>query len=204
MRLLSIAAAVMLAQAAARTAAGQSVQPADLGAGKLLVASRELPDPNFARTVVLLVQYDDEGVMGLILNHRSKVPISRVLDNIDSAKERTDPVYAGGPVGRTQVLALLRSRSKPQDAKHVFGNIYLVSTKDLLQKTFAAEAEPNTVHVYLGYSGWTVEQLEHEVDLGAWYIFRGDAAAVFDANPESLWPQLIGETELRLASAVRR
>jgi len=204
MRLLSIAAAVLLSEFAVQAAAAQSMQPSDLGAGKMLVASRDLPDPNFAKTVVLLVQYDDEGVVGLILNRRSKVPISRVFDDVDGAKDRSDPIYAGGPVGRTDVLALLRSRVKLGDAKRVFGDICLVSSKELLQKTLASPPETNTVHVYLGYSGWTMEQLENEVDLGAWYIFPGDAQAVFDPNPDSLWSRLIVETELRIASVVRR
>jgi putative transcriptional regulator len=204
MRLLSIAAAVLLSEFAVQVAAAQSMQPSDLGAGKMLVARRDLPDPNFAKTVVLLVQYDDEGVVGLILNRRSKVPISRVFDDVDGAKDRSDPIYAGGPVGRTDVLALLRSRAKPGDAKRVFGDICLVSSKELLQKTLALPPETNIVHIYLGYSGWTMDQLENEVDLGAWYIFPGDAQAVFDPNPDSLWSRLIGETELRIASIVRR
>jgi putative transcriptional regulator len=204
MRLPSIAAAVLLSEFAIQAAAAQTMQPSDLGAGKMLVASRDLPDPNFSKTVVLLVQYDDEGVVGLILNRRSKVPISRLSDNVNGVKDRSDPIYAGGPVGRTDVLALLRSHGKPEDAKRVFGDICLVSSKELLQKTLASPPEANVVHVYLGYSGWTMEQLENEVDAGAWYIFPGDAQAVFDSNPDSLWSRLIGETELRIASVRQR
>src|ERR1700684_425124 len=204
MRLLSIAAAVLLSESAMQVAAAQPTQPSDLAAGKMLVASRDLPDPNFSKTVVLLVQYDDEGVVGLILNRRSKVPISRVFDDVDGAKDRSDPIYAGGTVCRTDVLALLRSRAKLGDANRVFGDICLVSSKELLQKTLALPPETNIMHIYLGYSGWTMEQLENEVDLGAWYIFPGDAQAVFDPNPDSLWSRLIAETELRIASVVRR
>src|SRR5271169_783208 len=109
MRLLSIAAAVLLSESVVYVAAAQSMRPADLAAGKMLVASRDLPDPNFAKTVVLLVQYDEDGVVGLILNRRSKVPISRLLDDLPGARNRRDPVYAGGPVGTTEVLALVRS-----------------------------------------------------------------------------------------------
>jgi putative transcriptional regulator len=200
MRWLPIAAMVLCLEAAVRLAEAQSMRPADLGAGKLLVASRDLPDPNFAKTVVLLVQYDEDGVVGLILNRRSKVPISRVLDEVAGAKERPDPVYAGGPVGRTEVLALVRSRRPSGDARHVFGDLFLVSSREGLEKTFASATESSVVHVYLGYSGWTAPQLEHELDLGAWYIFQGSATAVFDSDPDSLWPRLIRDTELRIAS----
>jgi putative transcriptional regulator len=187
-------------EAGVRLAGAQSMRPTDLAAGKLLVASPDLPDPNFAKTVVLLVQYDADGVMGLILNRRSKVPISRVLDGLAGAKNRPEPVYAGGPVGRTDVLALVRSRRPPGDAKRVVGDVFLVSTKEGLEKTFASAADSDTVHVYLGYSGWTAPQLQHELDLGAWYILQGSAKTVFDSEPDALWPQLMRETEMRIAS----
>jgi putative AlgH/UPF0301 family transcriptional regulator len=184
-------------------AQGQSMRQEDLGAGKILVASRELPDPNFAKSIVLLVQYDEDGVLGLIVNRRSKVPVSRVLDD-EAAKDRPDPIYAGGPVEKAGVMGLLRANDKPGDAKRVFGDVYLISSKDLLEKTLASPVESNAFHIYLGYAGWTVGQLEHEVDLGAWFIFRGDAAAVFDSDPDTLWSRLIRETELHIAAVVHR
>ncbi|MGA3039793.1 MAG: YqgE/AlgH family protein [Bryobacteraceae bacterium] len=199
MRWLPIAATALSLGAAVRLAEAQSVRPADLAAGKLLVASRDLPDPNFAQTVVLLVQYNEDGVVGLIINRRSKVPVSRVLDDVAGAKGRADPVYAGGPVGRSDVLALVRSSSPSGGAKRVFGDVFVVSTKEGMEKTFASAADADAVHVYMGYSGWTGPQLEHELDLGAWYIFQGSAKAVFDSDPASLWDRFIRETELRIA-----
>jgi putative transcriptional regulator len=198
MRWLPIAAMALCCAAPVRWAEAQSMQPTDLAAGKLLVASRDLPDPNFAKTVILLVQYDEDGVVGLILNRRSKVPISRVLGEVAGAKARPDPVYAGGPVGRTEVLALARGPSG--DAKRVFGDVFVVSSKEAMGKTFASATDADTVHVYLGYSGWTEPQLENEMDLGAWYIFPASAKMVFDADPDSLWDRLIRQTELRIAS----
>jgi len=192
MRWLAIAATVLCLEA-------QSTRPADLAAGKLLVASPDLPDPNFAKSVVLLVQYDEDGVVGLILNRRSKIPISRVLDELAGAKKRADPVYAGGPVGRADVLALVRSRPSGA-AQRVFGDVFLVSAREDMEKTFAAAADADSVRVYLGYAGWTEPQLQQELDLGAWFIFQGSAKAVFDSDPESMWDRFIRQTELRIAS----
>ena len=67
----------------------------DLDAGKLLVASRRLADPHFAKTVVLLTHYDAKGVVGLILNRRTDVPLSRALEGLEVAKHLSDPVYLG-------------------------------------------------------------------------------------------------------------
>ena len=177
----------------------QSKNAKDLGAGKLLVASRGLGDPNFAQTVVLLVHYDSEGVVGLILNRRTDVALSRVLAELKAAKHRSDPVYLGGPVETPTVFALLQSPVKLEGAQHIFDAVYLISTKPLFEQTISAGPDPGVFHVYLGYAGWTNDQLRKEVELGAWFIFRADANTVFNSDPDSLWSQMIQKTELKVA-----
>jgi len=179
----------------------QSKKAEALGAGKLLVASRGLGDPNFAETVVLLVHYDAEGVFGLILNRRSHVPLSRVLEGLKAAKDRSDPVYLGGPVGTAAVFALFQPPAKLEGAEHIFGGVYMISTKPLFEQAISAQPNPGVFHVYLGYAGWTRDQLRKEVELGAWFIFPADAGAVFDSDPDSLWSQMIRKTELKLAKS---
>jgi putative transcriptional regulator len=177
----------------------QSKNVKDLGVAKLLVASRELGDPNFAETVVLLVHYDAEGAVGLILNRRTDVPLSRVFDGLKAAKDRSDPVYLGGPVGAPAAFALLKSPAKHEVAERIFGEVYLISSKALFEQTIATRPDPGAFHVYLGYAGWSSDQLRKEVELGAWFIFPADAATVFDSDPDSLWSQMIRKTELKLA-----
>jgi putative transcriptional regulator len=172
--------------------------PRDLGIGKLLVASRGLGDPNFAGTVVLLVRYDENGVVGLVLNRRTDVPLSQVLD-LKAAKDRSDPVYLGGPVGPPAAFALFQSPAKIEKAENIFGGVYLISDKDLFEQTISARPDPDVFHVYLGYCGWTRDQLRAEVQLGAWFVFPPDTATVFNSDPDSLWLQMIQKTELKLA-----
>ncbi|MGA1984419.1 MAG: YqgE/AlgH family protein [Acidobacteriaceae bacterium] len=156
-------------------------------------------DPQFARTVVLLVHYDADGVVGLVLNRRTDVPLSRVLD-LKAAKDRSDPVYAGGPVQPAAIFALFQSPAKIEKAENPFGSVYLISDKGLFEKTLSGRPDPGVFHVYLGYAGWTQDQLRAEVQMGAWFVFPADAAAVFSSDPGSLWPQMIQQTQLRLAS----
>jgi putative AlgH/UPF0301 family transcriptional regulator len=179
----------------------QFKNPQDLGVGKLLVASRSLGDPDFAETVILLVHYDEKGTLGLILNRRTDVPLSRVLD-LDAAKNRSDLVYLGGPVGPSAVFALLKSSAKMEKAEHIFGGVYLISDKALFEHTISARPDPAVFHVYLGYAGWTQDQLRTEVQSGAWFVFPADAATVFNSDPDSLWLQMIQRTELQLAKTV--
>jgi putative AlgH/UPF0301 family transcriptional regulator len=176
----------------------QFKNPQDLGVGKLLVASRSLGDPDFAGTVVLLVRYDEKGALGLILNRRTDVPLSRVLD-LEAAKDRSDPVYLGGPVGPSAVFALFESSAKMEKAENIFGGVYLISDKALFEQTISARPDPGVFHVYLGYAGWTQDQLRTEAQLGAWFVFPADAATVFNSDPDSLWLQMIQKTELQLA-----
>jgi putative AlgH/UPF0301 family transcriptional regulator len=177
----------------------QSKDAKNLRVGSLLVASRGLVDPNFAETVILLVHYDAEGVVGLILNRRTKVPLSRVLEGLKAAEGRSDPVYFGGPLETPAVFALLQSTAKLDGAEQIFGSVYLVSKKTVFEQIISARPDPSAFRVYLGYAGWTPGQLRMEVQLGAWFIFQPDAKTIFDSDPDSLWPQMIQKTELEFA-----
>jgi putative AlgH/UPF0301 family transcriptional regulator len=181
----------------------QSKSARDLGPATLLVASRDLEDPNFAKTVILLVHYDDNSVLGLIINRHTDVPISRLFDGLKAAKARADSIYLGGPVETSTVFALLDSPDKVKDAAPVFGEVYWISTKALLEKAIAARPDPDVFHIYVGYAGWTNDQLRKEVALGMWFIFPADAEMVFDSNPDSLWSRLIKKTEQRMAAGPR-
>jgi putative transcriptional regulator len=177
----------------------QSKNTRDLGPATLLVASRDLADPNFAKTVILLVHYDAESVLGLTINRHTDVAVSRLFEGLKAAKDRADSIYLGGPVEISTVFALLESPDKLKGVDPVFGETYLISTKALLEETVAARPNPEVFHVYLGYAGWTNEQLKREVALGMWFIFQADTATVFDSDPDSLWPRMIRKTEQKLA-----
>ena len=105
----------------------------------------------------------------------------------------------GGPVGIAGALGLLRTSNKPGDARHLFSDIYLISSKDALEKALSAAQDATSLRVFLGYAGWAAGQLEGEVELGMWHIFDSAPSLIFDADPSSLWPRLIKQTELRIA-----
>lgn len=172
----------------------------DLAVGKLLVASRDLGDPNFAKTVILLVHYDeDQGAVGLIINKRTDVPLSRAFHDMKEAAGRNDPIYIGGPVELNSVMALLKSAKKPEGADRVFGDIYLITNKDVLTRTLGSRVEASAFHAYIGYAGWQSGQLEHELELGAWHIMHPESAMIFHADPDGLWERLISRTETNIA-----
>lgn len=185
--------------AGASCLAAQSQSPADLAVGKVLVAASGMPDPVFAQSVILLVHYDKSGSLGLMVNHRTRLPISQVLSQIKAAAKRSDPVFAGGPVEMATVFALVRTAAKPAGADPVLGQTYFISSKMGLVKALGKASKSSDFRVYLGYCGWAPQQLESEVSAGRWYIFEGTAALAFDAEPDTLWTRMIAQAEGRLA-----
>jgi putative transcriptional regulator len=177
---------------------GRDVIVRELAAGKLLVAGRNLPDPSFADTVVLLIEYSRDGAAGLVVNRPSGVPLSRALPGVEALADGAQTVYIGGPVSQGAVLALSRVAC---DACPVVGrDIHLVNTPDALKARLADGAAARGLRVYVGYAGWGRGQLEAETRQGAWHVLDADTGVVFDPNPESLWRRLIRRAEGMLAS----
>ena len=209
-RIFGIAAAIVLAASAATVSrwrlvpVQQDQQAPRLSAGKILVARRSLEDPNFAETVVVLVQYDEEGTVGLILNRQTKVPVSKLSRDLEGAKGRTEPLFLGGPVAKTGVMGLIRTDAKLDEAKHVFGDVYAVTSKAAVEKAIASNSGAKTLRLYLGYAGWDAEQLEFELGLDAWDVLPANADIVFDPHPETLWSRLVEQEGLRVASLRQR
>ena len=99
------------------------------------------------------------------------------------------------------VFALFQSPAKLEKAENIFDGIYLISEKSLFEQILSRGPEPSIFHVYLGYAGWTQDQLKAEVRAGAWFVFAADASAVFNSDPDSLWPQMIRKTEMKWAKS---
>ena len=177
----------------------QSVRTEEIAAGKFLVAHRKLADPNFRESVVLIVHYDSNGAMGVIVNSKTKITLARIFEDIKGAADQSETLFFGGPVETRSVIALVRAESKPREATHVFQDVYLVSRKTQLDKAVAARPDPRRFRAFLGYSGWGAGQLEAEMATGSWYLFPGSPATVFDPSPSSVWNRLIRVTEQQVA-----
>ena len=189
---------LMVGALLATASAGQTSAPGDIGVGRLLIATKDLGDPNFAETVILIVDYDSEkGASGLILNRRTKVALTKLFPDLKTAPG--DPVYQGGPVEVSGAQALLRAHSKPENANRVFGDVYVTGSRDLIEKSVAAASDPSSFRLYVGYGGWGAGQLEREIDLGAWELLNGKTSIVFDDDPDSLWSRLEEMAHSRIA-----
>ena len=163
----------------------------ELSKGKFLVASKQLRDPQFFETVVLLLEYDSKGAMGLVINRPTTVKLSKVLPEIEGLQKRSDTIYLGGPVAKNQLMLLIRTSSPPEGSRLVFKDIYLSSSQTVIEKMIDNPDTPERFRVYAGYAGWAAGQLDHEVSRGGWHILQADEESVFDKTPSQIWPELI-------------
>lgn len=161
-------------------------QPA---AGRFLIATRQVQG-GFAQTVILLVDVDAGGAMGVIVNHPTKLPLAKLLPDIAALRGRREPVYLGGPVQPDRLMLLIRSKTAPPDATRVTGDVYASGSVATL-RAVAGKKRGATFRAYVGYAGWAAGQLESEVARGDWVVAPSDADSIFSEDPAGLWHDLI-------------
>ena len=154
----------------------------------LLVARGELRDPNFADSVVLVMNNIGPAPVGLVINRPTEIPVARLFPDLKRLAPLHDKVYFGGPVELESVWFLFRAAKPPQHAIQAFAGIYLSSSRDLLQQLLGREKPLDGLRVYIGHSGWAPGQLETEIARGAWTLERADPDAIFKGRPEHPWP----------------
>lgn len=163
----------------------------ELAKGKFLVASRQLEDPNFRETVVLLIEYGLDGAMGLVINRPSAVKLATVFPDIEELKQRKDTIFVGGPVAVNQMLLLIRSSKMPEDATAVVPDVYISSSWKVLERLMKKTTQDEGFRLFAGYAGWAPSQLDFERTRGDWYVLKADAESIFSQNPSELWQELI-------------
>jgi putative transcriptional regulator len=154
--------------------------------GRLVVATPSLGDPNFDRTVVLILEHGDDGAVGVVLNRASDVDLAVPLP--DWAVLANDPrkIFVGGPVAQGAVLGLARASSDdPSDGwSPLIGRL---GTVDLSVAPADLEVGVEELRVFTGYSGWGRGQLENEIEGGAWFVIDAEGGDAFTTEPERLW-----------------
>ena len=146
--------------------------------GRLLVASPTLVDPNFDRTVVLVLEHGDEGAVGLVLNRPTETVIDEPLPEWRPLAADPPVVFSGGPVSQTAAIALAL---EPDGA---------IGTVDLtLDPVDVGDVE--AVRVFAGYAGWGPGQLEGEIDEGAWVVVDAEPGDAMAADPEDMWTRVL-------------
>ncbi|WP_369378570.1 YqgE/AlgH family protein [Streptomyces sp. cg36] len=179
--------------------------------GRLLVATPALADPNFDRAVVLLLDHDEEGSLGVVLNRPTPVTVGDILEPWAALAGEPGVVFQGGPVSLDSALGvavipgfegpspssqLRSSRGDPIGWRRVYGAIGLV---DLEAPPELLAAALGSLRIFAGYSGWGPGQLEDELSDGAWYVVESEPGDVSSPEPESLWRAVLRRQRSELA-----
>jgi putative transcriptional regulator len=157
--------------------------------GKLLVAMPVLDDPAFARSVVLLIDHDEDGALGVVLNRASEVPVSEATDSLIELITSPGVLFGGGPVEPNALVAIGRAQEGAGQTDTTF--VEGLRLVDLDQDPVLAGVELSQVRLFAGYAGWAPGQLEHEVWHGAWVVVDTEPSDVFTPRPETLWRDVL-------------
>lgn len=161
------------------------------------MAAPGLGDPNFERSVVLLIEHSDEGALGLILNRPSDIDVVDPLPEWEPLTGQPPVVFFGGPVSQGGVLALGRAREgEGEGFSPVVGDIGVV---DLHQEPDQVAAAVDRLRVFSGYAGWSGGQLESELEEGGWFLLDAAPDDALSDSPDSLWSDVLRRQGGRLA-----
>jgi putative transcriptional regulator len=182
-------AAVVLVFGSAAPAAAQS-----LATGSLLVASPELSDPMFARSVVLVLRHDDQGTLGVVLNRPTNLVPATIFPELGAGIGSYEGhLFRGGPIAPTRLLYIVRGLAAatvngPEVVEKVFLSIDDASLPDM---TRLADGT-NDLRLYAGHAAWVPGQLQSEINAGGWEVLPATPEIVFHSDPGRLWTELEG------------
>jgi putative transcriptional regulator len=201
MRGFSIKFLFVLAALFAALATAQKAESTDLTKPSFLVATRDLEDPNFARSVVLMVPSSEPPLLaGVIINNPGKQRIQDVFPQARQLKGAGETVYIGGPVEPDEVSVVFRAPSGAiGSASKVFDDTYVATSQEAVAAVLK-DPRITDLRVIQGKAQWLRDQLNSEVMEGSWYIVPAKAELVF-SDPKDLWSTLVKGGDLEEAEA---
>ena len=161
--------------------------------GQILVASRHLADPNFFRTVVLILEHGD-GALGVVLNRPTAITLADVVPTWLDLAAQPAVVFQGGPVERTAAIGLARPEGAFDPEQTWFTLAITEPGRELGIVNLGAEPSELTeivrdLRIYSGYAGWSAGQLESEIQAGGWLVLDHEGFDPLTSDPATLWNQ---------------
>jgi len=170
--------------------------PPESARSRLLVAAPGLLDPNFARTVLLVLEHTPEGALGVVLNRPSDTPVGAVLERWSDVVSEPGVFYSGGPVASESLIALVRGPAvDAQGWVPLFDGLGSIDLADT-----PADTPPlDELRIFAGHAGWSPGQLDAELAAGGWLTVDAAPLDAFTRAPEELWHSVLARQPGRLA-----
>jgi putative transcriptional regulator len=165
-----------------------------LTTGTLLVASPDLGDPNFARSVILVLRHDDEGTIGVVLNRPTNLVPATIFPELGaSIGSYQGHLFRGGPIAATRLLYIVRGLAAATvSGPEVLDKVFLSIDDESLPDMVRLADGTNDLRLYAGHAAWAPGQLQMEINAGGWQLLPGSPELVFHADPGGLWAELEG------------
>lgn len=156
--------------------------------GQLLIAGPGLQDPNFWRTVVLVIEHTEEGALGLVLNRPSETTAGEAIPELEQTLTPEEPLLIGGPVQPSSVIVLAEFEEASDAALIAFDEIGVLGA-DAAQENLGAGIRQG--RAFAGHAGWGPGQLDSELERGDWILESARPEDAFSAEPATLWSEVL-------------
>ena len=162
--------------------------------GKFLIAAKHLRDGNFFKAIVLMLEHNEEGAMGLVINRPMDVSLSEALSKHFDFPTTQHTLYCGGPVEENALLILHNSSDHDQEHQAIVPGVFVGTSPDIFDRvvTSVTDEDPEfRFRIFAGYSGWSAGQLEFEMERGDWFTVNADSRHVFEQDPYESWENVM-------------
>jgi putative transcriptional regulator len=156
--------------------------------GQLLIAGPPLLDPNFWRTVLLVVEHNDEGALGLVLNRPSETTVGDAVTELSELVDADEPLFIGGPVQPSSVIVVAHFEDPDDAALLAFDDVGVLGTGSSPDELTIGVRE---ARAYVGHAGWGPGQLDSELERGDWIVEPARESDVFCDQPRELWSEVL-------------
>jgi putative transcriptional regulator len=156
--------------------------------GQLLIAGPSLLDPNFWRTVVLVIEHNEEGALGLVLNRPSETSVGEAVPELEELLDPDEPLFIGGPVQPSSVIVLGEFEDSTDAALLAFDDVGVLGTASTPEELSVGL---RSSRAFIGHAGWGPEQLDDELERGDWIVESARLDDAFSANPRELWSEVL-------------
>jgi putative transcriptional regulator len=156
--------------------------------GQLLIAGPTLLDPNFWRTVVLVVEHTDEGALGLVLNRPSETTVGEAVPQLEELVDLGEQLFIGGPVQPSAVIVLAEFEDPTDAALIAFDTVGVLGAGPGSDQPAAGV---RAGRAFVGHAGWGPGQLDSELERGDWILDRARRQDAFCGTPPDLWSEVL-------------
>jgi putative transcriptional regulator len=157
--------------------------------GQVLLSEPFLNDPYFKRTVILLCEHNSEGSFGFVLNNFIEVELDQIIEDMPKFDGK---ISIGGPVRNSNLYYIHTLGEEIEESVEILPGVFMGGDFEKLRKLlYAGKIAPEQVRFFVGYSGWSPEQLQTEIKSQSWFVTDIDKDLVMDTEVDDLWRHIM-------------